>query len=343
MIDVPLEGIRVVDFCQYAPGPFATRELRSLGAEVIKIEPPGGDPMAALFCQPGEVSTAYRALNAGKQIVRGNLKEQAFLTHVQSLIEGADVVVEGFRPGVMERLGLSDRVCRQSNPGSIYCSISGYGQSGPWSDKAGHDINYCAVAGMYSYGHQSLFPLVADHSGAQSAVTAILAALLGRERTGQGCVLDIALYAPMLRWQYMLSADQPWSSNDPLSLLTGGAACYQIYETRDQRHMTLGALEPVFWNNFCDAVQRPDWKDRHGEALPQTGLLGEVAELFLTRELTHWIELLAPVDCCAEPVPLAGEVFDHPQIRARGNDPWFGTNETDLDIRTIPAWQNERP
>ncbi|MGI9318650.1 MAG: CoA transferase, partial [bacterium] len=184
-----LEGIRVIDLSQYAPGPYATRLLCDLGAEVIKIEPPSGDPMRGMFHNgPESLSSIYKDLNKGKQIARLNLKDRDVVRCLEPLIQSADVMLESFRPGVMERLGLGEACCRQINPGLVYASLTGYGQDGPSKHAAGHDINYCAAAGFYSFSKEPkpMFPLVADHSGSMNAVNAILAALVSRSKTGQG-------------------------------------------------------------------------------------------------------------------------------------------------------------
>ena len=316
-----LAGIRVIDLTQYAPGPYATRLLCDLGAEIIKIEPLQGDPMRTMFNQdPHSVSPIYRYLNKGKQISRIDLKDARVVQNLKPLIEKADVMLESFRPGVMERLGMDKNTCHDINPGLVYCSLSGYGQDGPSKHRAGHDINYCAAAGFYSFTENPslVFPLVADHSGSMNAVNAILAALVARSRTGRGRYLDISLCEAILSWQYPALLDMAEQSGDELQLLSGGAACYNIYSTLDNRHITLGALEEKFWANFCLAVDREDWIARQYESFPQSELIQEVHELISRDTLKHWYHKLKEVDCCFEPIPLPDEILEHPQTRARG-------------------------
>lgn len=313
----PLDGVRVLDFSQYAPGPFVTRTLCDLGASVIKIEPPNGDPMSRLFLSRSGEAAVYQALNHGKQIARIDLKSSQVVEDVKVLLGEADVLIEGFRPGVMDRLGLGFETCSSVAPALVYCALTGYGQNGPYAMKAGHDINYCAAAGAFSYATApSLFPLVGDHSGAQNAVGLVLAALVASIRTGAGRYLDVSLYEPMLGWQY-LNQSPDESVENPLALLWGDAACYNLYTTADQRAVTLGALESTFWRNFCEAMNRPDWIERQHEPMPQAALIQEVRELFGGHPLSHWNDVLGEIDCCFEPVPLTGEIFSHPQTTAR--------------------------
>lgn len=345
----PLRGIRVLDLTQYAPGPYASRLMCDLGADVIKVEIPGGDPMQHLFRGSATVSPAYVALNHGKKIVRLNLKDDSAVASVKKLVAAADVLIEGFRPGVMQRLQLGYEDCRPLNPSLVYCSITGYGQSGPYASRAGHDINYCAVAGLLSYTSQpSQYPLIADHSGALNALNQILASLIGRQHSARGCYLDVSLYEPILGWQYLDQSRSPLQPGDPLLLLSGGAACYNLYKTLDDRLVTLGALESRFWIGFCRAVGRPDWVDRQDEDLPQSGLIDEVGELFRSQPLSYWQEWLGDIDCCFEAVPLPHEIYNHPQTVSRGlfhsgkiSAARSNLNATEpLTILESPAWKN---
>jgi crotonobetainyl-CoA:carnitine CoA-transferase CaiB-like acyl-CoA transferase len=316
-----LEGIRVLDLTQYAPGPYATRLLCDLGAEVIKIEAPNGDRMRGMFhTGPELLSPIYQFLNKGKQIARLNLKDKSVVRNLEPLIKSADVLLESFRPGVMNRFGLSETRCHQLNPGLVYCSLTGYGQDGPSLNAAGHDINYCAAAGFLSFieDPKPMFPLVADHSGSMNAVNAILAALVSRLKTGQGSYLDISLYEAILGWQYPVIINLQNQDNTELCLLSGGAACYNIYQTLDGRHVTLGALEEKFWANFCQALGKTDWISRQYETYPQQALIDQVRSLIENDTLANWCKLFEKVDCCFEPIPLPSEIFDHPQTAARG-------------------------
>jgi crotonobetainyl-CoA:carnitine CoA-transferase CaiB-like acyl-CoA transferase len=317
----PLKGIRVLDFSQYAPGPYATKLLCNLGAEVIKIEPPGGDPFRRMFvgCTDSAISPVYLKLNQGKQIACIDLKDQSVREHVFNLIRDADVVLESYRPGVVERLEIGYNHCKNINQQLIYCSLSGYGQDGYYREKAGHDLNYCAAAGMFSFIDTGtpVLPLVADHSGAMNAVNAILAALIGRHAGDEGAYLDISLYEAVLSWQYIASNPGKNRQNEELSMLTGGAACYNLYRTADNRIITLGALEPVFWCNFCNALEQSVWIDRQYEQYPQIDLINEVRAVIASEPLQYWTHLLAEIDCCFEPAPLAEELYQHRQTVER--------------------------
>jgi crotonobetainyl-CoA:carnitine CoA-transferase CaiB-like acyl-CoA transferase len=322
-----LKGLRVLDLSQYIPGPFATRQLADLGAEVVKIEPPAGDPMQD-FGSPDDdgISIYYKLLNAGKTVVRLDLKAEADKDSFQRLAASADVLMESFRPGTLERLGFGPDRLKAINPRLVHCALSGFGQTGPYRLKAGHDLTYAALAGCLSAQGTAerpvmAFPPLADHAGAQQAISAILAALLGRERTGKGCYLDLSLFEAALSWNYLeLAASQrpEGAQSREGGLINGGAAYYRIYPTRDGRFAALGALELKFWQAFCEAAGRPDLASRHGDPLPQTKLILETEALLASRSLSEWQGLLAGVDCCFEAVLQPGEVLGHPQIQARG-------------------------
>lgn len=353
-----LEGARVLDFSQYTPGPFAARLLCDLGAEVIKIEPPWGDPMRSMFRgdQENGDSPVYQYLNSGKQIARIDLKSSVVRDQVCRLIENTDILIESFRPGVLDKLGLSYQNCAERQPALIYTSLSGYGQSGPYRCRAGHDINYLATAGSYSLSPEPCptLPLVADHSGAMNLVNAALAGLVAAGRTGCGCHIDASLYDAVLSWQYIAGNVISRQSTIELQLLSGGAACYNIYNTVDNRFVTLGALEQKFWQNFCVSLSRTDWISRQHEPYPQNALITEVAETISARTLAEWVDLLDQVDCCFEPVPLAQELGMHRQTQTRF--PKFSTSPSfpamcngeamsscfstlNLPVGEIPEWR----
>lgn len=326
MLSACLAGFRAVDFSQYLPGPFAGQILADLGAEVVKVEPPGGDPMRGIGPpDPDGISVYYKLINAGKRVVRIDLKAEAGRAAFGGLIAAADVLLESYRPGMLARLGFDRPALAALNPRLVHCALSGYGQTGPYAGKGGHDLNYLAWGGgLATSGVEArpviAHPPVADHAGAQQAVIAILAALLRRERKGQGAFIDIGLAEAVLAWQggQLTAALRGRPMIRGRDLLNGGAACYQIYETADGRFVTLGALEPKFWAAFCEAARRPDWIARQAEALPQDGLIGEVAALFKERPLAEWQALLGGIDCCWQPVLEAEELLADPQARARG-------------------------
>lgn len=270
-----LSGTTVVDFTRQLPGPFASRELLRLGARVVKVEPPEGDPTPEAW---------YRALNDGKEIVAWDARSEP----PPAVLSEADVVLEGFRPGVWERLGA------QLPPRAVLCSITGYGASGPRARDAGHDLNYLGYAGVLADTAPAVPPVqVADlAAGAQAAVIEVLAALLERERTGTGARIVVSMTHNAHRFVAHRLA------GDPLPrLLTGGVACYRIYETADGRHLTVAALEPKFWRNLCALLERPDLVDRAFE--PE---LPELAALIRERTLEEWRTLLEGKDTCVGPV-----------------------------------------
>ncbi len=321
-----LSGIRVLDLSQWIPGPCTAQTLADLGAQVLKIEPPGGDPMRK-FDPPDEdgLCAAYKLVNAGKRIVTLDLKADAGREQARTLLAAADVLVESFRPGTLDRLGLSADVRAQVNPRLIHVGLSGWGQTGPYRLRAGHDLTYMAVAGAIGLTGTTDEPAMpcppmSDHASALLATMAVTAALFSRERTGRGASLDVSMMETMLGWQSLglthTARGQPTARG--MTMLTGGAAWYRSYATADGRFVALAAIEPKFWQQFCTAVDRPDWLDRQNDPLPQTALIHEIATLFADHTLSHWLELLGPVDCCVEAVLDLAELSDHPQIAARG-------------------------
>jgi crotonobetainyl-CoA:carnitine CoA-transferase CaiB-like acyl-CoA transferase len=271
----PLSGVTVVDFTRQLPGPFASRELLRLGARVVKIEPPEGDLTPDGW---------YRALNDGKEVLRWDASSEP----PPAVAAQADVVLEGFRPGVFERLGV------ELAPDAILCSITGFGRDGPRAGDAGHDLNYLGYAGVLADTAPAVPPVqIADLAGgAQAAVIEVLAALVDRDRTGEGARLVVS----MTHGSHRLVAHR--LAGEPVPrLLTGGVACYRIYETADGRHLTVAALEPKFWRNLCDLVDRPDLTDPAFE--PE---LPELTALFRARTLADWRALLEGKDTCVGPV-----------------------------------------
>ncbi len=322
-----LAGIRVLDLSQYLPGPYAGQILADLGAEVVKVEPPAGDPMRQVPPLDGDgLSAFYKLVNAGKTVVRLDLKAAASKAVFLGLVDRADALIESFRPGALARLGLDAEALRARNPRLVHCALSGYGQTGPDALKAGHDINYMALAGgLASSGTDDrpigAHPPTADFASGMQAALTVLAALLGRTRSGQGATIDTSIAETVLAWQSLAltAAGRPGGeAARAQGRLSGGAACYRIYETADRRFITLGALEAKFWANFCRALGREDWIGRQPEALPQTELIAEVAEAIAARPMAEWQALLGDVDCCYQAVLEPAEVADDPQIRARG-------------------------
>ena len=316
-----LAGVRVIDLSQYIPGPYAARQLSDLGADVIKVEAPGGDPMRR-FMQPGGSgpSPVYRHLNRGKRVCELDLKSARGAAVLAGLLRGADILIESYRPGVLARLGFASDHLDELNPRLLHCALSGYGQSGPYAKRAGHDINYCALAGQSGVSGSAErpligFPPIADHASAQQAAITILAALHARERSGQGCHIDLSISESILAWQYLplLTGKRERAAD----ILDGGAACYNLYPCADGGFVSLGAIEADFWANFCHAVEQPSWIDRQFENMPQHELIAEVSALFACRETAHWRELLDPIDCCFESLSAIDDLATQPQYTAR--------------------------
>ena len=319
-------GVRVLDLSAFLPGPLAGLLLADMGAEVLKVEPPAGDAMTQLGPRDGVGrSVFYEAVNAGKDVRRMDLKRPEVRAEFLRLLEGCDVLIEGFRPGVMRRLGLDYAALREVNPGLIYCSLSGYGASGPLAQVAGHDANYLAASGvLHRNGEDSpVFcdPPLADVSGSLFGVIAILGALRAREADGQGCEIDIGLADTPMLLQLFQVAEHGATGAVPRrrgGYLNGGAAYYQVYATRDERHVALGAIEPKFWAAFCAAASRPDWVARQAEALPQIELIADVAAFIATLTLDECVAQFTPADCCLNPVLDLGEAVESPHHRGRG-------------------------
>lgn len=337
MLQQFLRGIRVIDLSQYLPGPFATRMLADMGADVVKVEPPGGEPGRHFDAEgrPGD-SPFWRLNNAGKTVVILDLKSEIGRAALTELLGRGDILLESYRPGVLDRLGFGVEPLRAINPRLIHCALSGYGQTGPQRLASGHDINYEAMTGgLNQCGTIERpvipFPPMADYAGSLQSVLTILGALHARSQTGRGCTIDIGMADALLFWN-TLSFSAPMQRG--AGLLNGGAAFYQIYPTADGRFITLSPLEPKFWDNFCEAVDRPEWKTRRYEPLPQTALINEVAALFASRPLAHWDALLPGADCCYHAVLKLDEVPEHPQVAARGLVDQSG-RWTDV---LFPAW-----
>lgn len=348
-----LDKIRVLDLSQFLPGPFATQMLADMGADVVKVEPPKGDPMRQLDPVTNDRGESpYHALvNAGKRVVAIDLKTDTGQQDFTALVSEADVLMESYRPGVMDRLGFGHERLRALNPGLVHCALSGYGQNGPMRLAGGHDINYVAAAGQLGLTgpgakpHMA-YPMVADYAGAMQSVTAILGALVGRGKSGQGAYLDVAMSDSVLAWQSQaltaLMRGTPPARDQ--SMLTGGAAFYGVYQTKDARFISLGAIETVFWENFCNAVDRADLIERQSEALPQTALIEDVAAIFRTRTRAEWDDLLGKIDCCYHPVLDIGEVEAHPQNAARGLVKVQPGLETENAMSVLlPFWINDAP
>jgi crotonobetainyl-CoA:carnitine CoA-transferase CaiB-like acyl-CoA transferase len=332
-----LEGVRVIDLSQYIPGPFATRQLADLGADVIKIEPPAGDPMRRFMAtKSDEPSAIYRHVNRGKRVCRLDLKQEHDRRKFSELLRDADILLESYRPGVLARLGFDRERLGEINARLIHCALSGFGQTGPWAPRAGHDINYCAVAGQSigsGTGERPIiaYPPIADHAGAMQAAVAMLAALHGRRDNATGTFLDVSITESILAWQYLPALGG--GSQRAATILNGGAACYNIYRCADGAFISVGAIETSFWKNFCTALRRPDWIARQYETMPQVDLIAAVAEEIGEHPADYWHRLLDSVDCCYAPLLEPNGLSANPQFSAR--------RSCSEDGPAYPAWIND--
>jgi alpha-methylacyl-CoA racemase len=324
----PLEGIRVLDLTRLLPGSVCTQMLVDLGAEVIRIEDPqGGDYARWAPPQIDGQSVFFRMDNRGKRSVILNLKDPRGQHILHRLVQNADVVVEGFRPGVMAKLNADYEALNAINPKLVYCSLSGYGADGPQSQLSGHDLNYVSQAGLIGATAQ---PQVAggqfaDIGGAYAAVAAITAALFRRERDSErrGGYIDIsfaeaALPFALYAWTEAVFG-QVMPEHYPLpGHLSGGLACYNVYHCADGLPVALAALEAKFWINFCNAVKRPDLIPIHQLRDQQSWLKQELQAIFSQRIRDDWAALLDSADCCFSVVASPADVHENAQFRARG-------------------------
>ncbi|MCH8298795.1 MAG: CoA transferase [Chloroflexi bacterium] len=332
-----LEGIKVLDFCRNAPGMFCTMVLADLGAEVLMIERPMDEARSAYEkivagidgLEDERRHAAFNALQRNKRSIALNLKEPEAQKIFHKLAETADVVVEGFRPGVMDRLGAGYETVRAINPRAVYCSVSGYGQDGPYSQMAGHDINYISFAGALGLiGPQNGRPaiplnLIADYAGGGlCGAVGILSALMAREKTGQGQYVDIAMSEGVL---YMLSGlvsdllSRGVTAERGGNRLNGGAPYYNVYQTKDGGYFSIAAIEPWFWENLCRALEREDLLP-HQEATGEKKAEVEqaLAEAFLTKTRDEWFETLKDQNISVGKVYSLEEALDDPHAQQRG-------------------------
>lgn len=313
----PLEGLKVVDFSTLLPGPMASLILVEAGAEVIKIERPGtGDEMRGYEPRIGETSANFALLNRAKQSVVLDLKSPEGRKEARRLASEADILIEQFRPGVMDRLGLSYETLSADNPGLIYCSITGYGQTGPKAQLAAHDLNYAAETGFLSLVRgadgtpaMTVTPIADLAGGAYPAVINILMALAERARTGSGRYLDVAMadnLFPLLYWALGsgFSGRWPGASAD---LVTGGGPRYRIYRTSDGRHLAAAPIEDRFWSRFCHLIGVDDTADAEAVA---AAIAGKTA--------AEWQSILAGEDVCCSIIEDVRTAVQDPHVAARG-------------------------
>ena len=334
----PLDGLRILDLTRLLPGPALSMHLADLGADVIKVEDTGeGDYMRSfpplVLNEDGvEINAAFENVNRGKRSIRLDLKQAQGRDLLLRLVDTADALVEGFRPGVMDRLGLGWNVLHERNPKLVFCSLTGYGQNGPLALKAGHDLNYCAMTGVLDQIRAEGQPAMPNLQigdllgGTLTALSALLAALLGAQRSGRGSRVDAAMTDGLLVHHIFPHGDLD-AGRTPVAgktLLTGGVPCYRLYETADGQHLAVGALELKFWQAFCDAAGLAQLREQHwarglaagsdtSDAVAKT-----VAARIREKTRQEWEEVFAGVDACVSPVLAPAEALAHPHHHARG-------------------------
>jgi alpha-methylacyl-CoA racemase len=335
-----LAGITVIDLTRLLPGPLATRHLAEMGATVLKFEGPARDGqddgtrhmgLTRADREAGRPSLTFRALNQGKQLGEIDLRSEAGRTALLEVVRGADLLVEGFRPGVMDKLGLGWATLHALNPKLVMCAISGYGQRSAWAHRAGHDINYIAMAGVLEQvatvdGEVAVpnFQIGDLMGGTQAAVSGMLAALLSAQRSGEGRFVDISMTHEVYRHHVLARITLAATGRTPVpgrDLLSGGAPCYGAYRCADGRFMAVGALEMKFWRALCEALQQPGWVEQHWSRglLPGSdasmALRAQVAAVFATQPMAHWAARFENVDACVTPVLRLDELAGHPLHR----------------------------
>ncbi len=331
-----LSGLRVLDLTRNLPGPFATRLLADLGATIVKVEPPEGDPARPL-------AALFEALNHGKECRTIDFRSSADLDRLRAWVQESDVLLDSFRPGVLQGLGLDAATLHALNPRLVMVSITGYGQHGPWAQKAGHDLNFMALSGVLDQMRAPTGELALSNvqwgdlaGGSAMACVAVLAAVFEVQRTGKGRHLDVSMAHGLHAQLVMPKATgamlapllgrRPGAGED---LLNGVLPCYNLYATQDGRHLAVGALEFKFWKAACEVFDRPDWVQRHWQRgqLPGSSdcaaLRAEVAQLVASQPLAVWSERFAQRDACVTPVLTLEEAQAHP-LFADGarSQPW---------------------
>jgi len=323
----PLVGTRILDFTRLLPGPLATMLLAEMGAEVIKIEDPSSpDPMRTYPPFTGSESALYLAVNRSKRSMAVNYKDKAGREIILDLAKGADIVIEQFRPGHLDKIGLGYSEFSRINPKIVFVSLTGYGQTGAYSAKAGHDINYIGCTGLLDSTGNDMGPvvpggLVADVAGSYAAVVSCLAALRDRDKTGKGQSIDVAMLDAALPYmiipfaEHFAAGPSPARGRKPLS---GGLPCYGVYECADKKYVALGALEAKFWQRFCEAIASPDLVPLQYSFNDAEKVKKEVAAVFKTRTRDEWMAIMANEDFCLSPVLELSEVEHNPHFRDRG-------------------------
>lgn len=324
-----LKGLKVLDFSGLLPAPYGTRILADMGAEVLRIEAPTRPDMVRVmppFDEQG-LSAAHGSLNRNKSSLVVDLKTPQGIAIIKKLVEEYDIVVEQFRPSVMSRLGIGYDELKLINPRLIYCAVTGYGQKGAYKNRAGHDLNYLAIAGILDYtGRKNAGPMplpvqAADVTGGLYAVTGILAAVIHRQKTGQGQFIDISLTDAAFSLQALTAPAALMANHQPkpeTDVLNGGTF-YDCYQTSDGRYLSIGGLEPQFFMAFANAIARPDLISlsiRH-DAEAVNIVKTAITEAIGQKTFSEWQAIFAPIEACVEPVLSFAEACEHPQILSR--------------------------
>lgn len=331
----PLAGLKVLDFSTLLPGPYATMLLADMGAEVVRVESPTRDDLVRdMTPQIEGQSAAFRYLNRGKQSITLDLKHPQAATAIHKLLDEYDIIIEQFRPGVMQRLNLDYDSLKQINPRLIYCSVSGYGQEGDYALKAGHDLNFLALSGISSHSGRSAHgpcPIgvqIADlAAGSHPAVISILSAVINRQSTGEGCQIDISMADNSLALQPLI-APSALNGGDEEGYEThflNGAGFYDYYQTRDKRYMAVGSLEPQFKQCLLETLDATELS-----CLDDVSLKLRLKSIFITEDLATWEKRFTDVDACVEPVLSVTEAARHPAFTSRGMVQQTARGETQI-------------
>ncbi|WP_174733332.1 CaiB/BaiF CoA transferase family protein [Mesobacillus harenae] len=337
-----LSGVKVLDLSRLLPGPYCTLMMADYGAEVIKIEEPGkGDYIRWRKPAIEGIGARHLTINRNKKSVELNLKTEEGKRIFKKMAESADVILESFRPGVMDRLGLGYEEISKVNKGIVYCSLTGYGQTGPYRNLPGHDINYIGYSGILGLiGEKDGKPVVpgvqiADiGGGALMALSGICMALFHRVRSGQGQYIDVSMMDGAVSWLYASASDYFASGKTPErgnTRLDGHFAYYHVYQTKDKKYLSVGASEFKFWKRICELIGKPEWTELHeGSGEVQKQLKLDLSELFRQKNQQEWLDLLANEDTCVGPVNDIDQIFEDPQIIDRElflemNHPTAGT------------------
>ena len=334
----PLQGIRILDLSRLLPGPLATQMMADLGAEVIKIEDPKAPDYTRFFPpQKGSLSVTYLSINRSKRSVTLDLKSEEGKRKFFELVKTADIVIDSFRPGVLQKMGIDYECAKQHNEKIIYVAITGYGYSGPNQFKAGHDLNYIGYAGILGLTGDDKKPVIpacqtADVAGGSyPAIVACLAALWARERTGKGQFVDVAMtdcVMPLLSMQLgeMMNAGMKPKRGEPM--LSGGMANYNVYKCKDEKWIALGSLEPKFWQGVCVMLGKPDWMPRM-MPIPEmvVELKKDLQEIFITKTRDEWVKEAGNHDICLTPILELEEVEKDKHLIER--DMFFEVEHTD--------------